>query len=139
MKILTIAVDFDGTIAEEDYPAIGNPIPGAIETINTLHEMGHIIIINSCRAGEHEEKMKNFLYLNGVKHHYVNENPEWRVKLYGIDCRKIGADLYIDDRNIFTREINWPEIYAEIMSRCIEPGDQVPEIFEAAEEAVIIT
>jgi len=63
MKLLTISVDFDGTIAYEEYPDIGNPIPGAIEAINTLYDMGHTIIINSCRAGEHEQKMKNFFIL----------------------------------------------------------------------------
>lgn len=127
MKKLTLSIDFDGTIAHEEYPDIGDPLPGAKQVINTLYEMGHIIIINSCRAGKYEQKMKEYLYKNGIKHHFVNENPPWRIEQYeGLDCRKIGADYYIDDRNLFSREINWPDIFSEIMKLCRKPGDMIP-------------
>ena len=35
---MIIAVDFDGTIVEHRYPAIGNEIPFAIETLKRLSE-----------------------------------------------------------------------------------------------------
>ena len=28
----------------------------------------------------------------------LNENDKERIKIWGNDCRKIGADLYIDDK-----------------------------------------
>jgi hydroxymethylpyrimidine pyrophosphatase-like HAD family hydrolase len=115
MKILTIAVDFDGTIIYENYPALGDPVPGAKEAINALFDMGHTIIINSCRSGPHEDLMREYLHTTGINYHHINENPAWRIEKYGLDCRKIGADLYIDDRNIFCQEIYWPEIFAEII------------------------
>ena len=31
----------------------------------------------------------------------VNENLPERIALYNNDCRKIGADYYIDDKNLF--------------------------------------
>lgn len=120
MERLTIAIDFDGTIVKEKYPGFGDPIPGAKEAINSLYEMGHEIIINSCRAGIHQENMINYLQQAGIFYHHVNENPAWRIELYKLDCRKIGADVYIDDRNIFCREINWNEIYLEILNKCRE-------------------
>lgn len=139
MKILTLSIDFDGTIVFEKYPGIGELIPGAKEAINTLHDMGHIIIINSCRAGPYEEQMKQYLYTAEIKHHFVNENPSWRIEQYeGLDSRKIGADYYIDDRNLFTREINWQDIFSEILKLCREPGDKIPDLTcEAAAASTI--
>ena len=32
---MNIAIDFDGTIVEHNYPAIGKEIPYAIETLKT--------------------------------------------------------------------------------------------------------
>ena len=29
---------------------------------------------------------------------YINENVPERIQRYGLDCRKIGADIYLDDR-----------------------------------------
>ena len=49
---MTIAVDFDGTIVEHKYPAIGAPIPFAIETLIKLREERHKLILWSVREGE---------------------------------------------------------------------------------------
>ena len=38
---MTIAVDFDGTIVEHKYPAIGKEKPFAIETLKRLQFEGH--------------------------------------------------------------------------------------------------
>jgi len=35
---------------------------------------------------------------NGIFFDYYNENSDRKIQEYG-DCRKIGADLYIDDKN----------------------------------------
>ena len=42
---MIIAVDFDGTIVEHRYPAIGNEIPFAIETLKRLSEERHRLIL----------------------------------------------------------------------------------------------
>ena len=42
---MIIAVDFDGTIVEHRYPAIGNEQPFAIETLKKLSEEGHRLIL----------------------------------------------------------------------------------------------
>lgn len=97
---MIIAVDFDGTIVENKYPKIGAPIPGAIETLQKWKERGHTIIINSCRSGVHEAQMEAWLVRNHVAHDFINQNDPERTRLYGSDCRKISADVYIDDRDI---------------------------------------
>lgn len=94
------AVDFDNTLFEEVYPGIGDIIPGAQETINWLHDLGHIIIINTCREGVHAEVAISALNAHGVKWDYFNTNDPLRVERYNHDSRKIGCDISIDDRDI---------------------------------------
>ena len=49
---MTIAIDFDGTIVTHAYPAIGKPIPFAIETLKKLQqEDHHQLILWTCREG----------------------------------------------------------------------------------------
>lgn len=106
-----IAIDFDGTIVEDKYPGIGNLLPHAKEVINVLHSQGHKILIWSCRQGEDEMRAKHFLIRNGIHFDYFNENHHDLKNKYHNDCRKLGADLYIDDKNIFSEGINWLSIY----------------------------
>ena len=42
---MTIAVDFDGTIVEHKYPAIGRELPFAIETLKKLRDEHHRLIL----------------------------------------------------------------------------------------------
>jgi hypothetical protein len=115
MRSLVLAIDFDGTIASERYPAIGHLKRHARECINRLVDDGHRIIINSCRAGHDEDRMRWFLDDHGILYHAVNCNLPDRIALYQNNCRKIGADLYIDDKGLFAnRVISWPQIYQYI-------------------------
>ena len=107
---LILAIDFDGTIVEIDYPDIGELKESAVEYINKLYDDGHQIIINSCRVGNQEVEMCWFLHGQGIKHHYVNENHPAMIDYYGTDTRKISADLYIDDKNLGGLP-EWKDIY----------------------------
>ena len=49
---MTIAVDFDGTIVEHDYPRIGKEIPFAIDTLKMLRQEQHRLILWSVREGK---------------------------------------------------------------------------------------
>ncbi|MDR0370769.1 MAG: HAD hydrolase family protein [Prevotellaceae bacterium] len=96
---MIIAIDFDGTIVENDFPRIGALIPDAKETINRLHDEGHYIIIWTCRHGDKLTEAVNFLSHNHIMFNAVNaDNPE-NTAMYGDTGRKIYAHIYIDDRN----------------------------------------
>lgn len=97
---MIISVDFDGTIVENKYPDIGEPLPDALAVLQEWKRKGHTIIINSCRCGAAQAQMEAWLIRNHVAHDYINENAPERVAQYGCDCRKISADVYIDDKNI---------------------------------------
>jgi len=103
MEKKIVLVDFDSTIYTEVYPGVGELIPGARETINWLHDLGHIIIINTCREGVHAEVAMSKLDADGVKWKYFNHNDPKRVEQYGNDSRKLGGDICIDDRDIHVK------------------------------------
>jgi len=103
MKKLVIAIDFDGTIVENEYPEIGGLKPDAKKVINRLHSKGHTIIIWTCRCNQHPEyddlsDMKWFLFDNEIKFDCVNQNDK-NIVQFGC-FPKIYANVFIDDRNI---------------------------------------
>lgn len=103
MKKLVILVDFDNTIVHEKYPDVGPAVNGAKETINWLHALGHTIIIWTCREGDYADDAIEYLIDNGIRFDYFNQNCPERTEKYGWDSRKIGSDIMIDDRSIFSK------------------------------------
>ena len=97
---MILAIDFDNTIVEEFYPDIGPLKDNAKEVINLLYDQEHTIIINSCRSGLYEGIMEQFLIEKEIKYHWINCNEPDRIKQFGRDCRKVSADIYIDDKNL---------------------------------------
>ena len=99
-KVEVFAVDFDGTIVENKWPLIGSLIPKAKEVINRFVLGGGKVIIWTCREGNKMLEAERFLQNNSIYYHAINENLPERIDLYGSDCRKVGADLYIDDLSV---------------------------------------
>lgn len=97
---MIIGIDFDGTIVVDKWPEIGELMPGVKEVINKLDHAGHRILINSCRVGKEEGDIETFLQDNFIKYEYINCNLPENIIKYGKDCRKISADVYIDDKNL---------------------------------------
>lgn len=116
MKRLTLAIDFDNTIVEEEYPNIGPLRKDAKKYINKLYAEGHYIIINTCRAGQEELEAGHHLYQKGIHFHAINQNQPGRILRFHGDCRKISADFYIDDKNIGGLP-EWKEIYELIQQK----------------------
>lgn len=113
MKI--IAIDFDGTIVEDAYPAIGRLKPGAKKALNQLYNHDEIYtIINTCRSGEQLIDAVNFLIENGIKFNRINDNYPDNIKKYG-NTRKVFADVYIDASNL-TGMPAWDLVYDLIIN-----------------------
>lgn len=107
---MILGIDFDGTIAELEYPELGKIKPNAIDVINRLHDKGHTIIIWTCRSDDHQDLVENYLKKNGLKFHHINDNCPSLILQYGNNCRKISADIYIDDRQLGGIPDDWLEI-----------------------------
>lgn len=95
---MIIAVDFDGTIVEHEYPRIGAPVPFAIETLLRLQRDGHVLILWTVREGDLLQEAIDYCASKGLMFYAANKNhpEEDRSKA----ARKLTSDLFIDDRNV---------------------------------------
>ena len=107
---MTIAVDFDGTIVEHRYPAIGPELPFAIDTLKYLCAKRHKLILWTVREGQLLDEAVAYCKNRGLEFYAVNKNyPEEKETHEGYS-RKLQADLFIDDRNLGGLP-DWGEIY----------------------------
>jgi hypothetical protein len=92
----TIAVDFDGVIAEYDgwqgRGVLGAPRADVVETLRTLHSEGWKIVIHTTRG---EEEIREYLAQHRVVHDEVNCNSDYKT-----GGMKPVADVYWDDRAV---------------------------------------
>ncbi len=108
---MVIAIDFDGTITTENcFPNIGELRPHVVEAIKNLQEHGHTCILWTCREGIYLEKAVDFLHEHNINLSGYNFSP------YQLQSRKIVADVYIDDKNVFmVDDVNWHKIEEYIL------------------------
>lgn len=123
---MTIAVDFDGTIVEHRYPAIGRELPFATATLRQLQkEMPDLhLILWTVREGRLLDDAVAWCAERGLTFYAVNANyPEELPSAAPTGCRKVTADLYIDDRNLGTLP-SWPAIYRLITGNPAIPQEK---------------
>src|SRR5450759_1627886 len=96
---IKIAVDFDGTIVEHEYPEIGKEKLFAFQTLKELNKMGVRLILWTFRTGKELEDAVEFCRKNGVEFYAVNKNYPEEIFDETVS-QKINADIYIDDKNI---------------------------------------
>lgn len=111
---MVIAVDFDGTIVEHRYPAIGKEKLFAFETLKALQKKGHLLIMWTFRSGKELTEAVDYCRKNGLEFYAINKSFPEEVFDDSIS-RKVNADLFIDDRNI-GGFIGWGEIWQMINS-----------------------
>jgi hypothetical protein len=112
---MKIAVDFDGTIVEHKYPAIGKERPFAIETLKALSDEGIKLILWTAREGDLLEEAVTFCKNRGLEFYAVNSSvPEEDLFHDRNRTSKVLADIYIDDRNLGGIP-DWGEIYEMVM------------------------
>lgn len=92
-------IDFDGTIVEEKFPAIGKPIARVVEFIRDLQAKGHKWVLITMREGKYLDDALEWLKAQGLTPDAVNDNLPERVAKWGNNPRKVYADIYIDDHN----------------------------------------
>jgi hypothetical protein len=115
---MIIAVDFDGTIVEHEYPRIGKEIPFAFETLKLFQKDGHQIILWTFRSGKELEESVNYCRTRGLEFYAVNKSyPEEKFDLS--ISRKIHADIFIDDRNLGGL-LDWGTAYQLITGKMLE-------------------
>ena len=95
-----IAVDFDGTIVEDEWPEIGKTKHRVVEQMIKEKENDTYIIIWTCRSGEEIQEMQDWLEEQCIPYDRINANAPWILEKWKRDNRKIFAHKYIDDKAI---------------------------------------
>lgn len=98
-KGTVIAVDFDGTLSKSAWPQVGKPRWMLIRRLKWLQEHRDVkLILWTCREGMLQRMAVESCENWGLRLDGVNENLPERRKQYGNDCRKVSADIYLDDK-----------------------------------------
>jgi hydroxymethylpyrimidine pyrophosphatase-like HAD family hydrolase len=109
---MVIAIDFDGTITDKNiFPEIGAFKEHVLEAIKNFQEHGHKVVMWTCREGIYLDDAKNALHRKGIFLDGYNFSP------YQLQSRKIVADVYIDDKNVFmVDDVDWYKIEEYVLS-----------------------
>lgn len=118
---MIIAVDFDGTCVEHDYPAIGIEVEGAADTLRALTARGHRLILYSMRSGDKLAKAERWFEERNIELWGVNNNPEQKE---WTESPKVFAHIYIDDAalgcpimfidGVRRPVVNWAKVRAQL-------------------------
>lgn len=107
---LIFAIDFDGTLCENAFPAIGELTSEKEELINlliTLRSRGHQLVLYTCR-GDNEDyqalsEAVNWCRKHGLEFDAINENVSTFKKVSGFSPKPY-ADIYLDDKALNVRD-----------------------------------
>lgn len=129
-KIPTVAVDWDGTVVENAWPAMGDWNPGAVECLKTLVKHAKVYIFTSRIAP---------YYMDGVTprsseevRHEVNSIRSMldsvglkQVRVWN-QPYKVGADVYIDDRAVRYRggRKSWEQLMPLVLTLIGAPDQE---------------
>ena len=94
---MIIAVDFDGTCVEHDYPDVGMDVEGAVDVLKALNAKGHKLILFTMRSGSKLDAAVRWFKERKIELWAVNTNPEQKS---WTDSVKVHADIYIDDSDV---------------------------------------
>ena len=95
-----IAVDFDGTLVEDEFPNIGEIKPEVWDKVQRAKDGGAKIILWTSRDHENLAEAVLFCKENGLEFDAINENIEEVQTLFNNDTRKVYANEYWDDKAV---------------------------------------
>ena len=102
MNLLTIYLDFDGTVVEHAYPELGALNPRSFALIRKLQNAGHRIILNTYRADLADGSLQAAQdFLNDINNELlpITECTELKIQPPAWNWEKTLEEgiLYIDD------------------------------------------
>lgn len=92
---MIIAVDFDGTLCEHRFPAIGEPKLDIINILIKMKTSGVKLILWTCREGAYIESAVAWAEQYGLAFDSINKNIDGSMAM---GKTKVVADFYLDDR-----------------------------------------
>ena len=121
IRIMIVAVDFDGVLCENKFPEIGPPKYEIVSLVRELIDNGHEVVLWTTRNGHELAEAVAWCRDRGLHFCSINDpapsNAAEYADKYDKPSRKIYADVYIDDHNLeFVYNSRNP---GEHMTRCI--------------------
>lgn len=93
-----IAIDFDGCLCTDAFPAIGEPNWPVIKRAQAEQRAGTGLILWTCREGQILQDAIAACEGWGLAFDSINESlPDW-IEAFGTQPRKVGASEYWDDK-----------------------------------------
>jgi len=105
----TIACDFDGTLAEDKYPEIGEPIWQTILCLKHEQNRGAKIILWTNRTHEPLKAAVAWCESQGIYFDAVNNNIQEVILAFKCNPRKVFANEYWDDRMVHLPHLTHPD------------------------------
>lgn len=93
-----IAVDFDGTLCENEWPGIGETKWATVQALIAARVAGARLILWTNRVGARLTEAIEWCRARELEFDAVNANLPETLAYFGTDCRKVYADIYLDDR-----------------------------------------
>jgi hypothetical protein len=135
LKNIRIAVDFDGTIVEHEYPGIGKEKLFAFQTLKEIEKLGARLILWTFRSGEQLDEAVEFCRKNGIEFYAVNRNYPEEV-FDDTVSRKIDADIYIDDKNLGGFP-GWSEVWQILVPYELHQKEMEKQIAAARKNSIM--
>lgn len=102
---MVICVDFDDFLFTNKYPNVGKPIKKNIDYVLKLQEAGARLILWTCRDGKPLKLAVKACEQQGIKFVAVNDDdPILKANWKEGQSRKVFADYYLDDKNLYKRK-----------------------------------
>lgn len=95
-----IAIDFDGCLCTDAYPAIGQPNWDVINRAKQEQRDGAGLILWTCREGDLLQEAVCACKRWGLALDAVNESLSVWIEAFGTQPRKVGATEYWDDKAV---------------------------------------
>ena len=93
-----IAVDFDGTLCENEWPGIGETKWETVQALIAAQAAGARLILWTNRVGARLAEAVEWCRQRELEFDAVNENLPEVLAAFVTDCRKVYADIYLDDK-----------------------------------------
>lgn len=91
---MIIAIDFDGTVVQHEFPDVGQDVPGAVDALRGMIKRGHKLVLFTMRSGRFLQDAEDWfiqrdIHLSGVQ--YSPGQTDWTAS------NKCYAQVYVDD------------------------------------------
>lgn len=97
-----LACDYDGSICADEFPGHGDFKEDIINKIKEFKKHGAILILWTCREGDHLDEAVANCKKAGIEFDAINENAlctkKWLEGKGQKLSRKVHADFYVDDK-----------------------------------------